>query len=327
MNLVWNKKEVEQLIQFYLNELTKDLSSNQFNILSLDLEYLSYVYKQLGGNVDIIPQTEQFQIEERNRIKSNYYSIVRNTSLNQILLKDSKLKQKHIHLKEKSIIVSTGISLIDSFLDKEQSSYFKLLIKNNKIQLDQEQCTVSYAYGFTSHLLLNNDSYIYNQYRNDLMSNVVLTHEFGHAFLYKGCPKEAGCSMNYYTSYLRETYSLLMQLLFIDSLENKFNKKEIINLKYKMVNYYIGYCDFEFSRNHLEFPYSNLLAFYFYKLYYEDKDKYERLINKLKVISFTLSDSDILNALNISESDLKDVSNYYINSIKTKDKYLNKKKI
>lgn len=327
MNLVWNKKEVEKLIQFYLNELTKDLSSNQFNILSLDLECLSYVYKQLGSNINIIPQTKEFQIEERDRVLSNYSSIVKNTSLSQILLKESKLKQKHIRLKENNILVSTGITLINSFLDKEQSSYFKFLIQNSKIQLDQDVCTLSYANGFTSHLILNSDNYIYSQYTNDLMSNVILTHEFGHAFLYKECPSDSNCVMTYYTSYLREAYPILLQLLFIDSLETKFNKKEVVNLKYKMVNYFIGYCDSEFNQKHLEFPYSNLLAFYFYKLYYEDKTKYDMLINKFKVISFTLSDSDIFNALNVCESDLKDVFNYYLDGIKTKDKYLNKKKI
>lgn len=224
----------------------------------------------------------------------------------------------------KKMTLDRTVSLALKSLSKEneiESKHLEELIDKGNVCIDDSYITENKnAKGFEVSVLEDRQELIYVLNTDNVKTSYSLVHELGHASQHQ-LEHDVFGALNYHFSLLSETYAYLKQLIFIDNMQNEINKKDLKNLKKTFINNFYLYFVNVLKEDNVKIEsvksvYSYLLAFYFFKLYKENKQIYTKTINEFNELIYFKSDKEILNELGIKVSDLKEGLEYY--KVKTK---------
>lgn len=221
------------------------------------------------------------------------------------------------------------LKMVEEFFIGFDPELYKLYLKlfKDNINLTKERYSFSTAVGICYFDRLNNEPFVTAKFRS-MKDATILPHEIGHAYQISQIAKEEDVSRYHVSSY-RETYSKLIELIFIhENINGKYrhallNQERTIYDELAVIcdgysNALFGIEDFDMEKGMLFAKHSKVpkciiddilsrsLAIYFYSIYLEDKNKFYELINTFnkniarvsdRELTVMYSKDDIVNAI------------------------------
>lgn len=231
---------------------------------------------------------------------------------------------------KKKIDSEDYMKMVDSFFRGFDPELYKLYLKllKGNINMTETRYKFASARGICYFDRINKEPFVTAKF-NGMRDSSVLPHEIGHAYQMLKLDDE-DLVLKYHLSSYRETYSKVLELIFIheyinskyrfallDEERNVYDEIAVIADGYSETIYRMN--SFDMERGAIIAPKSVMpksaaddilaktLAIYFYTIYLEDKDKFKELITLFNNNIARVSDSeltsmypkkDILNATN-----------------------------
>jgi len=224
------------------------------------------------------------------------------------------------------------MKMVDSFFrnfDPKMYELYLRLLKDN-INMTKEKYKFASARGICYFDRLNNEPFVTAKF-NDMRDASILPHEVGHAYQMMNLSDD-NLVLKYHLSGYRETYSKMLELIFIHENINSKYRRALLDEERSIYDEIAvvsdGYLEaiynmdgYDMKKGIIKSPkgimpksaiddiLSRTLAIYFYSIYLEDKDKFNEVITLFNNNIARVSDSeltnmfpkrDILNATNVA---------------------------
>ena len=244
--MIINKKQIKEEIKTNLENMKKINSLEEYIKYDTSLCHLIDIYEILSSSVSLyrIPRNKNYELQEIG--KFDYLSILleefkRN---NEIHKEYSKIDLKNLSIPKTKLKKEDRIDIIRDFLNSYDSNMYELFMNmDGYIDMDTKKLKKT---DFTCYIPILKNSYILINNHESVDDLATLIHELGHAYTYRLFNNESlDRFYSFNNNYLTETFSLFLEILFIDYLKkNNINKEDAILSE----NMYLKYIENRFKK-------------------------------------------------------------------------------
>lgn len=252
--MIINKKQIKEEIKTNLENMKKINSLEEYIKYDTSLCHLIDIYEILSSSVSLyrIPRNKNYELQEIG--KFDYLSILleefkRNNEIHKEYSKRiidiySKIDLKNLSIPKTKLKKEDRIDIIRDFLNSYDSNMYELFMNmEGYIDMDTKKLKKT---DFTCYIPILKNSYILINNHGSVDDLATLIHELGHAYTYRLFNNESlDRFYSFNNNYLTETFSLFLEILFIDYLKkNNINKEDAILSE----NMYLKYIENRFKK-------------------------------------------------------------------------------